>query len=81
MVEDFNHIEYFYKSRQGKDENGNNSLHYAFLIKDETLRVKVLDLLLDEKVGDPGKRNLLGYLPEEMMHCFNIDEIPWMYHN
>ena len=39
-------LDYYWKSRQGKDENGNNSCHLAFEIVDERVRYKFLSLLL-----------------------------------
>ena len=49
--------------------NGNNQLHWIFNIDDLELRYKFLRLCLEEDVGDPLKRNVKGFLPEEIEHC------------
>lgn len=50
----------FIKSKTTKDECGNNSCHYAFEIKDVSIRYKFLELLIKEAVGDISKPNILG---------------------
>lgn len=48
-----------------KDLFGNNSLHFVFDIRDQKQRYEILALLIDENIGDPDKRNKLGFLPIE----------------
>jgi hypothetical protein len=43
-----NDEKYFWKSRKKKDIFGNNSLHFAFNIKDSDLKFKFINILLDE---------------------------------
>ena len=59
----WNDIDYFWKSRENKDEFGNNVMHAVFLIEDVELRNKFITLLLNEQVGNVDKRNKLGFLP------------------
>ena len=80
-VEDEDRIKYFYKSRQSKDRQGNNSAHFAFMIEDPNLRRKFLDLILEEELGDVEKRNILSLLPEEMLHNFTTDQIAPQFHS
>lgn len=61
-------LNYYWKSRQNKDQNGNNSCHLTFEIVDEKLRYKFLNLLLSEEIGNMNKPNLLGFLPHEIEH-------------
>jgi hypothetical protein len=61
-------INYFTKSLALKDKEGNNPLHFAYSIVDPNKRQKYLKLLLEQGIGDSRKRNLLGYLPNEMQH-------------
>jgi hypothetical protein len=58
----------YWKSRRGKDNAGNNTLHFAFKITDRKIRDDVLRLLIKEECGHKDKRNLLGYLPHEIVH-------------
>jgi len=62
------HMSYFWKSRQNKDENGNNTCHLAFEIIDEKTRYKFLNLLLEEEIGDVAKANVMGLFPHELEH-------------
>ena len=39
-------LDYYWKSRQNKDQSGNNTCHVAFEIVDEEVRYKFLNLLL-----------------------------------
>lgn len=75
-IENFLMTEYYWKSREGKDENGNNTCHLAFEIMDRELRYKVLKLLIEENVGDINKHNVLGYLPHEVNHNPRMAKIP-----
>ena len=47
-----NDMQKFLKKRKGKDDCGNNSLHYAFEISHREDRHKFLELLIKEDVGD-----------------------------
>jgi hypothetical protein len=67
-INNFIMTDYYWKSREGKDENGNNTCHLAFEIQDKPLRYKVIKLLIQEQVGSINKRNVLGYLPHETNH-------------
>ncbi len=59
---------YFWKSRKKKDICGNNTMHFAFEIIDLDLRYKIVELLLEEDIGDINKANIIGYLPHEIEH-------------
>ena len=61
-------LDYYWKSRQNKDENGSDSCHVAFEIVDERQRYKFLSLLLSEEIGDLTKPNVMGNLPHEIEH-------------
>lgn len=71
---DFAH--YYWKSRKGKNDLGNNTAHFAFEIDDEELRYQVLELLVQEQVGDIDKPNIKGLEPYEIEHTQPIDTIP-----
>jgi len=73
QVQKYDHISYFYKSRESKDKQGNNACHFAFLIENPDIRKKFLDLCLDEGLGDVQRVNVVGLLPEQMTHNFNTD--------
>ena len=45
-INNFIMTDYYWKSREGKDENGNNTCHLAFEIQDKPLRYKVIKLLI-----------------------------------
>ena len=51
-----------------EDSNGNNSCHFAFEINDLKTRYKFLKLLLEERVGDVTKANIIGLIPHEIEH-------------
>ena len=59
---------YFWKSRKKKDIFGNNTMHIAFEINDLDLRYKMVELLLEEDIGDINKANIIGFLPHEVEH-------------
>ena len=59
---------YYWKSRKGKDDAGNNTMHFVFMIRDEVMRYKALRILIKEEIGDLSKRNILGDLPHELVH-------------
>ena len=63
QMENLKDEEYYWKSRQGKDEVGNNTCHLVYNISDIKTRSEILTLLINEEIGDPYKRNKLGYLP------------------
>ena len=67
-IVDYMDLDYYWKSREGKDSFSNNSCHLCFKIEDEKLRYDILKLLIEEKCGDVNKPNNLGYLPHEVMH-------------
>ena len=68
-IVDFLNLDYYWKSRAGKDQNGNNTCHLAFEIAAEDGRYKYLKILMDEEIGDVNKRNKMGYLPQELEHA------------
>jgi hypothetical protein len=43
-------------------------MHIAFEINDLDLRYKILELLLEEDIGDINKANIIGFLPHEVEH-------------
>jgi hypothetical protein len=43
-------------------------MHFAFEIIDLDLRYKIVELLLEEDIGDINKANIIGYLPHEIEH-------------
>ena len=45
-------------------------------MKDKELRDKYLTLLIDEGIGNPNKRNLMGLLPQEIEHIQPVKNIP-----
>jgi hypothetical protein len=46
-IDDFLMLDYWWKSRQNKDINGNNTCHLLFsVVDDEVLRYKILRLLV-----------------------------------
>jgi hypothetical protein len=47
--------EAFIKSKECKDEFGNNTMHYAFAIHQEKMRQAILKVLLDNEIGDQDK--------------------------
>lgn len=51
------------KSRANKDKSGNNSCHLAFEMVRDSYRYKFLEILIEEKIGDINKPNVLGLLP------------------
>jgi len=59
-------MDYYWKSRQSKDNAGNNSCHFCFEIEEPTQRYQFLTILNNEQIGDLNKRNKLGYLPHEI---------------
>ena len=77
-IVDFEDFDYYWKSRQNKDDAGNNSCHLVFatIDKDVDLRFKFLKLLIEEGVGDMNKRNRLGYLPQENLHLRPFPDLP-----
>ena len=68
QIVDFMDLNYYWKSREGKDSFSNNTCHLCFKIDDLDLKYKMLKLLIDERVGDINKPNNLGYLPHEVVH-------------
>ena len=48
----------------------------AFEINDEELRYKIINLLINEEIGDINKANIIGQLPHEIEHTLplHIDE-------
>ena len=60
--------DYYWKSRRGKNNLGNNTAHFAFEIEDEALRYEVLEVLIREEVGDIDKPNIKGLEPYEIEH-------------
>ena len=76
-IKNFLDLDYYWKSRQSKDEVGNNTCHIVFSVIDsEEMRFKFLKLLVQEGVGDMNKRNNLGYLRCENLHVHPIKNIP-----
>ena len=69
-------IVYYEKSRQNKDLSGNNTLHFVFEIEDLEKRYKILQLLIDEQIGNLSKRNKIGYLPHQIDNQISYDDIP-----
>lgn len=67
---------YYWKSRKGKNNLGNNTAHFAFEIDDEDLRYQVLELLVQEQVGDIDKPNIKGLEPYEIEHDQPLKTIP-----
>ena len=67
---------YYWKSRKGKNDLGNNTCHFAFEIDDEDLRYQVLELLVQESVGDIDKPNIKGLEPYEIEHDQPIRNFP-----
>jgi hypothetical protein len=68
-IDDYMNLDYYWKSRQNKDQVGNNTLHLVFSVVDnEELRFKFVKLCIEESIGDINKRNCLGYLPCENLH-------------
>ena len=61
-------VDYFYKSRKNKDKAGNNSCHLVFEMVRDNIRYKFLDMLIDQKIGDINKPNVLGLLPHQVDH-------------
>ena len=59
---------YFYKSRSNKDNVGNNSCHIVFEMVSDEHRYQFLELLIEEKIGNINKPNLLGFLPHQIEH-------------
>ena len=53
----------YWKSRRGKDDYGNNTMHYVFMIRDVQMRNDILKLFIKEEIGDIDKRNILGFKP------------------
>lgn len=51
-----------------KDMCGNNTMHIVFEINDLDLRYKMVELLLEEEIGDINKANIIGQLPHEIEH-------------
>jgi len=43
-------------------------MHIAFEIIDLDLRYEIVELLLEEDIGDINKANIIGYLPHEIEH-------------
>lgn len=62
-IKDKSDQEYFMKSRANKDKSGNNSCHLAFEMVRDSYRYKFLEILIEEKIGDINKPNVLGLLP------------------
>ena len=58
----------FQKSLECKDRFGNNTMHYAVDIHDESIRGKTMKVLLDNHVGDIDKQNHHGLEPVQMYH-------------
>lgn len=51
-------------------------MHCVFMIRDEGLRNNFLRLFIKEEIGDLNKRNILGLLPQEMIHDQPLADIP-----
>ena len=68
ILKDKDDLEYFRKSRANKDKAGNNSCHLAFEMVRDSYRYKFLELLIEEKIGDINKPNVLGLLPHQIEH-------------
>jgi hypothetical protein len=45
------------------------------MVENSESRRMYIDLCLEEKLGDVSKRNILGLLPEQMLHNFNVDTV------
>jgi hypothetical protein len=43
-------------------------MHIVFEINDLDLRYKMVELLLEEEIGDINKANIIGQLPHEIEH-------------
>lgn len=43
-----------------KDLCGNNTMHIVFEINDLDLRYKMVEILLEEEIGDINKANIIG---------------------
>lgn len=71
----FENFNYYWKSRQSKDNCGNNTLHHCYEIPDVTFRRKFLLLLLKENIGDLSKRNKMGYMPFEFEQSQPIENL------
>ena len=76
IIDDPKNIEYFNKSRRNKDKGGNNSCHLVFEMSRENIRYKFLDILIDQKIGDINKPNVLGLLPHQMDHFQPLRNLP-----
>jgi ankyrin repeat protein len=50
------------KTKQNKDQIGNNALHYAYKYN----HPEVVDILSKNNIGDPKKRNQRGQLPKDL---------------
>ena len=75
-ITDYMDLDYYWKSREGKDSFANNTCHLCFKIEDANLRYNILQILIEEVVGDVNKPNNLGYLPHEVMHDQQILDFP-----
>ena len=61
-------MNYWWKSRECKDNQGNNALHYVFEIDEENIRMDFLRLCVEDEIGSVTKRNRQGLLPQEIEH-------------
>ena len=59
----YENMEYWWKSRECKDDCGCNALHHVFEIDDIKTRINFLTLCLDDHIGCVNKRNKQGLLP------------------
>ena len=75
-IENDKDIDYYWKSRQSKDNCGNNAFHHCFAIQSDIQRYRFISLLHKERIGDLNKRNKLGHLPHEVQHDIDYYCIP-----
>jgi hypothetical protein len=61
----------YLKSRKNKDIWGNNPFHYIWDIDIGTVREEMLELLINEDVGNHLKGNKMGILPHFVDHRFD----------
>ena len=75
-IENDKDSDYYWKSRQSKDNSGNNAFHHCFAIQSDIQRYRFISLLLKEQIGDLNKRNKLGHLPHEVQHHVDYEFLP-----
>ena len=64
----FENMEYWWKSRESKDDCGCNALHHVFAIDEPDKRNEFLELCIGDHIGNISKRNKQGLLPQEIEH-------------